>query len=73
MHDVKLCGEMEVRLHSFLPGRFVGGEWSASRPSCFVPRIGALLAVVLEVVWAPDPVGNFIEKKNTLPVPGIES
>jgi len=66
-------GKWRYNSTHFLPGPFDGSEWSTSRPGCFISRIGALLTDVWEAVWAPYPVGNFIVKKNIVPVPGIEA
>jgi hypothetical protein len=34
---MKTYGGMDAYVHVFLTSTLVGGEWSASRPSCFTP------------------------------------
>jgi hypothetical protein len=35
---MKTYGGVDVYIHIFLTSTLVGGEWSASRPSRFIPR-----------------------------------
>ena len=37
MDVIKACGEVKVRLHSFLTSALDDGQWSASRPGCYTP------------------------------------
>jgi hypothetical protein len=38
-HTMKAYGGMEVYLHAFLTSALDGGEWSASRPGRFIPKV----------------------------------
>ena len=40
-----------------------GGEWSASRPGRFIPGESIPIAFEQEVVWVPETVRRFWERK----------
>jgi hypothetical protein len=41
-HATRRSGGVELYLHAFLISTPDGGEWSASRPGCFTPRVQLL-------------------------------
>jgi hypothetical protein len=49
---MKVYGGVDVEIHVFLNLTVVGGEWSASRPSCFTPVERAP-----SIHWIGDQVG----------------
>jgi hypothetical protein len=48
---MKAYGGMDVYIHIFLTSALVGGEWSASRPGRFTPRIEPPVPIGLRVLW----------------------
>jgi hypothetical protein len=59
--------------YSFMTSVLDGGEWSASRPGCALPRgKGTPVPIGQEVGWAPETVWTQRLQENLLPLPGIE-
>jgi hypothetical protein len=57
LHTTKALGETKYSSYSFLTSALDAGEWSASRPSrTLAPGKGALVPIVQESGWAPEPV-----------------
>jgi hypothetical protein len=48
---LRRIGEVELQFHAFLTSALDGGEWSASRPSRFIPRERAPGTHWIESVW----------------------
>jgi hypothetical protein len=67
---MKTCGGVEVQFHEFLVSALDVGEWTASRPGCFIPGKEAP-----GTHWRGDWVGRLdaTDKEiKSLPLSGIE-
>jgi hypothetical protein len=56
---MKAYGRVDVETHVSLTSVLVGCEWSDSRPSSFIPRVGA--------GWTPLPVWTTWRNENSSP------
>ena len=72
MHAVRVYGEVEVLLCSFLSLALGGGEWSASHSSFFTQDEWPPVQIEWEARWAQSQAACFGEDKNPLPLPQIE-
>jgi hypothetical protein len=59
-------------MHVFLTSALVGGEWSASRPGRFTPRVTAHGTHWIGGWMGPRAGLDDVEKRIILPLPGLE-
>jgi hypothetical protein len=53
---MKMYGEVEVQIQTFLTPALVLGQWSASRPGSFMSGKTSPVPIGQEAVWGPEPV-----------------
>jgi hypothetical protein len=65
-------GGVDVQIHIFLTSTLVGGEWSVSRPGCFIPGERAPGTHLIRRWVGPRADLDDIEKRKFLTLPGLE-
>jgi hypothetical protein len=69
---MKAYGGMDVYIHIFLISAFVGGKWSVSRTGRFILGESVPVAHWIEGWVAPRAGLDDVEKRQFLPLPGLE-
>jgi hypothetical protein len=69
---MKAYGGVDVQIHIFLTSALVGGEWSASRPSCFTPEESAPSTHLIGGLVIPRAGLNNVRKRKFLTLQGLE-
>jgi hypothetical protein len=72
VHNIKTYGEVKVWLHAFLTLALYGGRLLGSLRGHFTPRGGAPGTYSLGGRLGPRASMDTVEKRNLLPLPGIE-
>jgi hypothetical protein len=69
---MKVHGGVHVYIHIFLASVLVGGEWSATRPSCFIPEQWTLGIHWLGGWFGPRAGLDGVKNRKFLTLPGVE-
>jgi hypothetical protein len=69
---MKASGGVDVYIHIFLTLALAGGEWSASRPGCFIRRERAPGTHWIGGWLGPRTGLDDVEKRKFLTLPGLE-
>jgi hypothetical protein len=71
-YAMKVYGGVDAYIHIFLTSALAGGEWSASRPGCFIPWERAPGTHWIGAWVGPRAGFDNVEKWKFLTLPGLE-